>query len=74
LTKDQNRHCKNSQHQELVKLNNQQNAQEDARMVATEALNGERMIVDEDIGQLEPVIDCNQDPSGENSEADRQRD
>ncbi|EFP80075.2 uncharacterized protein PGTG_05300 [Puccinia graminis f. sp. tritici CRL 75-36-700-3] len=31
------------------------------------------MIVDEDISQLEPVIDCNQDPSGANSEADDEK-
>ncbi|EFP92193.2 hypothetical protein PGT21_021387 [Puccinia graminis f. sp. tritici] len=31
------------------------------------------MIVDEDISQLEPVIDCNQDPSGANSEADNEK-
>ncbi|EHS63915.1 uncharacterized protein PGTG_20895 [Puccinia graminis f. sp. tritici CRL 75-36-700-3] len=31
------------------------------------------MIVDEEISQLEPVIDCNQDPSGANSEADNEK-
>ncbi|EHS62788.1 uncharacterized protein PGTG_22700 [Puccinia graminis f. sp. tritici CRL 75-36-700-3] len=31
------------------------------------------MIVDEDIGQLEPVIDCNQDPSGANLEANNEK-